>query len=72
MSYESFTDRERAVIARHDPEASGELYRRHVDRVVAFAVRRSPGAADAADLVAATFLVGLEALGTYCDSVVAS
>jgi RNA polymerase sigma factor (sigma-70 family) len=65
MSYESVTDRELAVIARHDSEAFGELYRRHVDRVVAFAIRRSPGAADAADLVAATFLVGLEGLGTY-------
>jgi RNA polymerase sigma factor (sigma-70 family) len=65
MSYDSFADRELAVLARADREAFGELYRRNVDRVVAFATRRSPGAADAADLVAATFLVGLEALGTY-------
>jgi RNA polymerase sigma-70 factor, ECF subfamily len=65
MSYQSFADRELAVRARADPEAFGELYRRCIDRVVAFAARRSPGAADAADLVAATFLVGLEALDTY-------
>ena len=65
MSYESVTDAELAAMGRSDREAFAELYRRHVDRVVAFAARRSKDAADTADLVAATFLVGLESLNSY-------
>jgi RNA polymerase sigma-70 factor (ECF subfamily) len=65
MSYESSTDVELATTGWSDPEAFAELYRRHVDRVVAFATRRSNTPADAADLVAATFLVGLESLKSY-------
>ena len=65
MSYESLTDAELAALGQGDREAFAELYRRHVDRVVAFAARRSKDAADTADLVAATFLVGLESLHSY-------
>jgi RNA polymerase sigma-70 factor (ECF subfamily) len=50
---------------RHDPEALGELYRRHVDRVIGFASRRCRQPADVADLVGATFLAAIESSGTF-------
>jgi RNA polymerase sigma-70 factor (ECF subfamily) len=39
-----------------DPAAFEVFYRRHVDRVIGFAARRVADPADAADLVAATFV----------------
>src|SRR6266516_2264410 len=39
-----------------DPEALAELYRRHVDRLIGFAVRRLDDPEEVADLVAAVFL----------------
>jgi RNA polymerase sigma-70 factor (ECF subfamily) len=41
------------------------LYRDHVDRVSAFAVRRLSSPGEVADLVAATFLAALERFDTY-------
>lgn len=51
--------------ARSDPLAFGELYRRHVERIVAFAARRCRSPEEVADLVASTFLVALECAGNY-------
>jgi len=65
MSYKAFADAELATMGRTDREAFAELYRRNIDRVVAFVARRSQDPADTADLVAATFLVALESLHRY-------
>ncbi len=48
-----------------DPAAFELFYRRHVDRVIGFAVRRVTDPADAADLVAATFVTVLTAARSY-------
>lgn len=48
-----------------DPAAFEVFYRRHVDRVIGFAARRVREPADAADLVAATFVTVLTAARTY-------
>jgi len=48
-----------------DPAAFEVFYRRHVDRVVGFAARRVSEPADAADLVAATFVTVLTAARSY-------
>jgi RNA polymerase sigma factor (sigma-70 family) len=52
-------------LAPSDPGAFGEFYRRHVDRMVAFAVSRVQSPEEVADLVASTFLVALERASTY-------
>ena len=48
-----------------DPAAFELFYRRHVDRVIGFAARRVTDPADAADLVAATFVTVLTAARSY-------
>ena len=48
-----------------DPAAFEVFYRRHVDRVIGFAARRVADPADAADLVAATFVTVLTAARSY-------
>ena len=48
-----------------DPVAFEVFYRRHVDRVIGFAARRVTDPADAADLVAATFLTDQDAARSY-------
>jgi RNA polymerase sigma factor (sigma-70 family) len=48
-----------------DPVAFEVFYRRHVDRVIGFATRRVTDPADAADLVAATFVTVLDAARSY-------
>jgi len=48
-----------------DPAAFEVFYRRHVDRVIGFAARRVTDPADAADLVAATFVTVLTAAPSY-------
>jgi RNA polymerase sigma factor (sigma-70 family) len=48
-----------------DPAAFEVFYRRHVDRVIGFAARRVRDPADAADLVAATFVTVLTAARSY-------
>lgn len=56
-----------ALLARvqSDPTALEVFYRRHRDRVLAYAVRRCREPADATDLVAATFLAVLEKPGSF-------
>jgi RNA polymerase sigma-70 factor (ECF subfamily) len=48
-----------------DPVAFEVFYRRHVDRVIGFATRRVTDPADAADLVATTFVTVLTAARSY-------
>ena len=48
-----------------DPAAFEVFYRRHVDQVIGFAARRVTDPADAADLVAATFVTVLTAARSY-------
>jgi RNA polymerase sigma factor (sigma-70 family) len=62
---EETADAELLRCIRDDPGALEDLYRRHVERVVAFATRRCDQPADVADLVAATFLAVLESASTY-------
>jgi RNA polymerase sigma factor (sigma-70 family) len=46
---------------RHDPAALDAFYRRHVDRVLSFALRRVRTPDDAADLTSAVFLAAIDA-----------
>jgi RNA polymerase sigma factor (sigma-70 family) len=59
------TDHVLLAHSRSDPEAFAEFYRRHIDRVIGFAVRRVATPGDVADVVAATFLAALESAGSY-------
>ena len=54
--------------ARDDPEAFGELYRRHVLRVYRYHFARTGGVHDAEDLTAQTFLSALEGIAGYRGS----
>jgi RNA polymerase sigma-70 factor (ECF subfamily) len=60
-------DTDAGLLARlqGDPAALEMFYRRHRDRVVAYAVRRCRQPADVTDLVAATFLAVLEKPGSF-------
>jgi len=59
------TDEALLSAARSDPGAFGELYRRHVGRIVGFAAARCTTPDQVADLVASTFLVALERAGSF-------
>ena len=48
-----------------DPDAVEAFYRRHVDTVMRYAVRRCAGPEDVADLVSITFLEAIGAARTY-------
>jgi RNA polymerase sigma factor (sigma-70 family) len=48
-----------------DPVAFEAFYRRHVDRITGFAVRRCDGPEEVADLVAAVFLAVIESAHRY-------
>ncbi|MEO1063651.1 MAG: sigma-70 family RNA polymerase sigma factor [Actinomycetota bacterium] len=54
------SDAELVVASHHDPEAFGELYRRHIGEVVTFFARRTADAEVTAELAAETFAVALE------------
>ena len=58
-------DRNLLEVARADPDAFAEFYRRHVDRIVAFAAARVRSPEEVADLVASTFLVALDGAGKF-------
>ena len=60
-------DTDAGLLARlqTDPAALEVFYRRHRDRVVAYAARRCRQPADVTDLVAATFLAVLESAGSF-------
>ena len=59
------TDRDLLGRLSAEPAAFELFYRRHVDRVIGFAARRVRDPADAADLVAATFVTVLTAARSY-------
>ena len=59
------SDRELLHWLPADPAAFEAFYRRHVDRVVQFTVRRVRNPADVADVVANTFLAVLTSAPTY-------
>lgn len=65
---DDWTDQALLSRLRDDPAALECLYRRHVARVMSYAVRRLDQPADIADLVAATFLAVLESARTYDPS----
>lgn len=58
---------DRDLLARldRDPAAFETFYRRHVDRITGFAVRRCDGPEEVADLVAGVFLAVIESAHRY-------
>ncbi len=54
-------------LARRDPDAFGELYRRTVDRIYTYIYYRTGNAADAEDLTARTFHQALSNMHRYTD-----
>jgi RNA polymerase sigma factor (sigma-70 family) len=58
---------DRDLLARldRDPAAFEVFYRRHVDRITGFAVRRCTGPEEVADLVASVFLAVIESAHRY-------
>jgi RNA polymerase sigma-70 factor, ECF subfamily len=54
-------------LARTDPEAFGELYRRNADRIYTYVFYRVGSAADAEDLTARTFYQALGGIHRYVD-----
>jgi len=54
-------------LARSDPEAFGELYRRNVDRIYTYVFYRVGSAPDAEDLTARTFYQALGGIHRYVD-----
>lgn len=55
------------AMARNDPEAFGELYRRNVDRIYTYIYFRTGNQPDAEDLTARTFHQALSHLPRYSD-----
>jgi RNA polymerase sigma-70 factor, ECF subfamily len=55
------------ALAKEDPEAFGELYRRNVDRIYTYIYYRTGSQADAEDLTARTFHQALMHLPRYAD-----
>jgi RNA polymerase sigma-70 factor (ECF subfamily) len=53
--------------ARHDPEAFGPLYRRHLPGVYRYLAARAASPEEAADLTQQVFLHAFRALGRYRD-----
>ena len=62
---EERTDEELLTAGRRDPESFGIFYRRRVDAVLAFFLRRTRDRELAADLTAETFAAALAALPRY-------
>lgn len=54
-------------LARYDPDAFGELYRRTVERIYTYIYYRTGNAADAEDLTARTFHQALSNMHRYTD-----
>lgn len=53
--------------AKHDPEAFGVLYQRHVDRIYNYVYYRTGNHQDAEDLTARTFHKALDHINSYRD-----
>ena len=65
--YAALTEAALVELAKEDPEAFGELYRRCVDRIYTYIYYRTGNAADAEDLTARTFHQALSHLPKYTD-----
>ncbi len=65
--YETLTESQLIELAKTDPEAFGELYLRHVDRVYNYIYYRVGNVADAEDLTAHTFHQALGNIRRYED-----
>lgn len=63
--YATLDDRQLVELARGDAEAFAELYRRHLPRIHAFALRRTGRPEVAEDLTAATFERALRSLHQF-------
>jgi RNA polymerase sigma factor (sigma-70 family) len=59
------SDEELLAAVPADVEAFAEFYRRHVDRIVGFALRRMERPENVADLVAAVFVRAIESAGRF-------
>lgn len=65
--YADLTEAALVELAKEDPDAFGELYRRCVDRIYTYIYYRTGNAADAEDLTARTFHQALTHLPKYTD-----
>ena len=63
--YRALDERSLVELARRDPNAFAELYRRHVERIHAYAYRRSLSRSIAEDVTSATFEKALKGLHSY-------
>jgi RNA polymerase sigma-70 factor, ECF subfamily len=63
----SLDERELIERARVDPEAFGELYERHVERIYSYIYYRAGNAADAEDLTARTFYQALHSIPHFAN-----
>ena len=61
-------ERDLVIQAKSDPEAFGELYRRHVDRIYNYHYRHTSNRADAEDLTSRTFYRALRSLQSYRET----
>jgi RNA polymerase sigma-70 factor (ECF subfamily) len=66
-AYTALEERRLVELARSDPEAFGELYRRNVDRIYTYVYYRVGNVADAEELTARTFLQALGGFHRYVD-----
>jgi RNA polymerase sigma-70 factor, ECF subfamily len=66
-SYAVLPEMRLVELAKNDPEAFGELYRRNVDRIYTYVFYRVGSAADAEDLTARTFFQALSSIHRYVD-----
>jgi RNA polymerase sigma-70 factor (ECF subfamily) len=66
-SYGALDEIRLVEIARSDPEAFGELYRRNADRIYTYVFYRVGSIADAEDLTARTFYQALGGIHRYVD-----
>lgn len=65
LAAESDADDDLAHQARCNPEAFGELYRRHLPKIYRYHLARTGDPQDAQDLAAQTFLAALERISSY-------
>jgi RNA polymerase sigma-70 factor, ECF subfamily len=65
--YAALAENRLVEMARTDPEAFGELYRRNADRIYTYVFYRVGSAADAEDLTARTFYQALGGIHRYVD-----
>ncbi len=59
------SDEQLLLAMANDPDAFEEFYRRHIGKVMTFAVRRSTNPEDVADLVSAVFLAAIRSTARF-------